>query len=204
MKRIRRPRRAPDPEPLPKVENPELFLAWVWCEPQEAYDAPHLRGGPIFEAMADMGLRVQVIPQTATGEVAQVTIRRPWTIVFATVPAADFTSAATAMADDTCSVIMDCYWPIMNMEQAIGTDDQIIGVIDHKDVLLANLALADVVTVPHARWAEQLAEVNPNVHILPDYEDDQPERFALRLQEIAQASIRVKQARQAARREMGL
>lgn len=53
-------------------------------------------------------------------------------------------------------------------------------------------------------WAADLAAINPNVYLLPNFEEHRGDEFGLRLAEIALASAQVKQARQAARREMGL
>lgn len=185
-----------------RVENPSLFPAWVWMRPPDAYDAPRKRGGPLFAEMDRLGFRVQVIPQTTA--VHNVAIWRPWTYIVCSLPSGDFTETAESVDDAPCSVIMDCHFPIMNMEQAIGDDEQLIHIIDNKESLLANLALADAVTVPQAGWAADLAAVNPNVFLLPDYTDATADRFGVRLAEVAQASANIKKARQAARREMGL
>lgn len=187
----------------PRFENPELFPAWIFAKPPDGYDAVNLRGGPVFEVMAEMGLRVQVI-EAGAGDV-RVEFLRPWTYVYLPVPADDCQPWVEGLPSYS-SVIMDCHFPIMNMETAIGTDRTLIDVIDNKDTLLANLAAADVVTVPKETWAADLSEVNPNVFLLPDLResDQDPSGFIMRLSEIAQASIRVKQARLVARREMGL
>lgn len=188
---------------LPRFENPELFPAWIFAKPPAGYDAVNLRGGPVFEVMAEMGLRVQVI-EAGAGDV-RVEFHRPWTYVYLPVPSADCSAWVEGLPSYS-SVIMDCHFPIMNMETAIGADQTLIDLIDNKDTLLANLAVADVVTVPKEEWAADLAEVNRNVFLLPDLKesDQDPSVFIMRLSEIAQASAKAKQSRLDARREMGL
>ncbi len=187
-----------------RFENPEAFPAWVYIRPPG--EAAVLRGGPVFDVMADMGLRVQRLEQQGDDEVVQVVFGyRPWTFVFCTVPYAPW--PAEVLANEYCSVIMDCHFPIMDMGQVTGDDGTIIEIIDRKDDLLANLALAEVVTVPHPTWAADLAEVNPNVFVLPDLHEDEDRggvRFISRLSAAASLSGQVKQARWRARGEMGL
>jgi hypothetical protein len=187
---------------VPTVENPALFPGWVWAKPPPDFDAPRKRGGPVFELMKQMGMRVEVFEGGDTA--ARVPIWRPWTYIVLSLPAADCSEWMGSLDDLACSVIMDCHFPIMNMGNAIGANSDIVDIIDNKPILLANLALADVITVPQPGWAADLAEVNPNVFLLPDFDEANAEAFSLRLMEIAQASVGVKQARQAARREMGL
>lgn len=184
-----------------RVENPSLFASWVWISPPDEFDAPVKRGRRLFEEMAHIGYRVELL---SAGWEGQLSIWRPWTFIVGPVPAADVSAWVGGLDDLHCSVIFDCHFPIMNLETAIGADDQIIGVIDRKDVMLANLALADAVTVPHPSWATDLAEVNPNVFLLPDYDDRSADRFGIRLAEIAQTSMRIKLDRQRVRKEMGL
>lgn len=200
-RRLRRIGEALASEPRYRVENPERFPAWVWLRPPDAYDAPRKRGGPVFEEMARLGFRVTVFDQ---GAEVRVPINRPWTYIVCSVPGGDCGPWVESVADDPCSVIMDCHFPIMNMEIAIGADTEIMAVIDNKETILANLALADAVTVPQPGWAADLAAINPNVYLLPNFEEHRADEFGLRLAEIALASASVKQARQAARREMGL
>lgn len=186
--------------PGPKLENPALFPGWVWCRPPAAYDAPLKRGELFFKALAEFGVRVEIVEQVPN---VAVPIWRPWTYLVCSVPTEDWSAALEALPTH-CSVIMDCHFPIMNMETAIGNDADIIDIIDRKPTLLANLALADAVTVPQRGWAADLAEVNPNVFLLPDFDIDHPEAFSVRMVEIAQASVRVKQGRLLVRQEMGL
>lgn len=196
-RKVYRPRRPP------RLENPDLFPAWVFCKPPDGFDAVRLRGGPVFEAMAAVGFRVQVVEP---GAVRNIEIRPPWTFVYVPVPSEDWSGSASGLEDLRCSVIMDCHFPIMDVGALIGADQAIIDTIDHKDTLLANLALAEVVTVPQPGWAADLAEVNPNVHVLPDLVEDDlgGQEFIMRLGEIAQASIKVKTGRWETRKELGL
>jgi hypothetical protein len=189
--------------PPARIENPDLFPAWAWLRPPDDFNAPYLRGELFFETAADMGLRVQTIAAGAVGDEARVAIWRPWTYVVLPLPASDVSGWIGGLPDH-CSVIMDCHFPIMDMETAVGSADQLVEIIDQKDMLLANLALADVVTVPRPVWAEALARVNPNVFVLPDFDEARPDAFGLRMVEIALASVRVARARAAACEEMGL
>lgn len=203
MSRRRRLRRVVESLPPPSgpvVENPNLFAAWAWLRPADDFDAPRLRGGPVFEEMARLGFRVQTIP---AGVEARVEVWRPWTFVVLSVPSSDASGWIDELPNHS-SVIMDCHFPIMDMETAIGANDQLVDIIDNKDMLLANLAAADVVTVPRPEWAADLAEVNPNVFLLPDYDERCPQAFHLRLGEVALASQQVKAARARLRGEMGL
>lgn len=185
-----------------RVKNPDLFPAWVWCKPPAAFGAVWKRGGPVFDAMAGMGWRVQVVE---SGKRTRIEIVPPWTYIFLPVPSEDASEWCESLTNSRCSVIMDCHFPIMNMETAIGTDQAVIDAIDGKDTALANLALAEVATVPHPSWAADLAEVNPNVFLLPDLPDDTDgEEFIVRLSEAATASTKVKAERWRTRKEMGL
>lgn len=185
-----------------QLENPEAFPAYVFS-PSATPEAAWLRGGPVFEAMAEMGFRVQILDPHCAVEVA---IHRPWTFLFMHVPAADWAPTMESLADRPCSVIMDCHFPIMNMGDATGTDEVLIATIDNKDTLLANLALAEVVTVPHPNWAADLAEINPNVFLLPDLEETEHGvgQFMARMATAAQLSGQVKSDRTRLRGEMGL
>ncbi len=185
----------------PRVENPDVLPAWVFMEPPAGHNAIRLRGGLFFDALEQLGIRVQRI---RAGESGNIGVWSPWTYVFLSVPFEDVGPSTERVADANCSVIMDCHFPIMNMERAIGSDGDLADIIDHKDTMLQNLAHADVVTVPQPGWAADLAEVNPNVFLLPDFDIATGAAFSLRMGEIAAASIRAKQARQKARREVGL
>ncbi len=193
-------RRAYVPRKPVRLENPELFPAWVFVQPPAAFDAINLRGGLAFEAIAAAGFRVQVVPAGASERVG---FYPPWTYLYLPVPAEDCRGWVEGLPYH-CSVIMDCHFPIMDMETAMGSDQALIDVIDNKDTLLANLACADVVTVPKESWAADLAEVNPNVFLLPDMEPGSEQAFIMRLAEVAAASVQVKAARWRARGEMGL
>ncbi len=198
-RRVYRPKRA---EPPFRLDDPEAFPAYVFS-PSASTEAAWLRGGPVFEAMAEMGFRVQVLEQQ---DAVEVTIHRPWTFLFMHVPSADWAPVMESLADRPCSVIMDCHFPIMNMGDATGSDESLIATIDTMDTLLANLALAEVVTVPHPDWAADLAEVNQNVFLLPDLEETGHgvQLFMSRIAAAANMSGQVKQARWRARGEMGL
>jgi len=210
-----------------KFERPELMPAWVWCEPPADFDAIRLRGELYFAGLEETGIRVQ---RVKAGTAYNAAVYQPWTFMFMMLPWDDFADHAEWFATRNASLIMDCHFPIMNMETAVGSDQTLVDIIDRKDTLLANLALADAVTCPRPEWAADLAEVNPNVFVLPDIEapawmyddsdsDEEPsdaevdeyesamasaQRFGMRMMEIAQASIRVKQERMRARREMTL
>lgn len=212
-----------------RFERPDLLPAWVWVEPPPDFDAIRLRGQLFFEGLEESGIRVERIKP---GGKYKPTAWQPWTYVFMMLPWADFAPYAEWFLARPMSIIMDVHFPIMNMEKAIGSSQVLIDIIDRKDVLLANLAMADAVTVSRPEWAADLAEINPNVYCLPDLEapawmyhdsdddsDEEPseaevaeyeagmrnaQQFGMRMVEIAQASVRVKQERLRARREMQL
>lgn len=190
---------------LPRVENPDALNAWVVIEPPKGFDAANLRGGPLFDALKMMGLRVQLIPghdgTKGPGPSAEIEIHRPWTHIFMPVGPADFALLYERLPW-YCSVIMDCHFPIMNPEMMIGSDEALAGVMAHRDQMIANLALAEAVTVPHPHWAANLAALNPNTFYLPDFKGDGGE-FVVKLGEISNTAVATKMARLRLRREMG-
>jgi len=151
---------------LPKVENPEMFPAWaVQFDTYEP--SAIMRGKPWAQLLAERGLRVTEITPEHNGFYTQ----QPWTYLYMPVSLVQsmvgmFESLETA----SCSVILDCHFPITQLDQAYTIDDpdNILTVIEHKDDIIESLKLADLVTVPHPDWAEELAEITPHVFLLPD------------------------------------
>lgn len=193
------------PPVLPRVENPDALTAWVVIEPPDGgFDAVNARGGPLFETLKMMGLRVQLIAgHDATkgpGPSAEIEIHRPWTQIFMPVGHNDFAPIYERLPW-WCSVIMDCHFPIMNPEMMIGSEEAMAGVMAHRDQMIANLALAEAVTVPHPRWAANLAALNPNTFYLPDFKGDGGD-FVVKLGEIANTAATIKLARVRDRRDL--
>jgi len=176
-----------------RIENPNVFPTYMYsgAPDNDIYDAEVKRGGPYFEAMKVSGFRVIRIP---VGEgVQEVPIYKPWTFLFTHVPNTDAVMYVKSIAAAGCTVIMDCHFPIMQLERAMTPDDDIwLQVIESKAVMLANLAVACAVTVPHKEWAADLAEVNPRVWYLPDIEDadnvEQIAAFGMKFAEIAMST----------------
>lgn len=179
---------------MPLIENPELYPAWL-VQVSNNEQVQQLRGLPVFEMLLDIGIRVEFLVQ---GE-NEIKIKKPWTYIFVPVPIVDFTDQRKMFDQNPCSVIMDCHFPIMHLEQAWSYDpDDMFSIIESKDIMLHNLSLADAVTVPQTAWAADLAEVNSNVFLLPDLQEESEEaatKFMLRLNEIAAASVTYRRAR---------
>jgi hypothetical protein len=191
----------------PLIENPELYPAWGYqIDSERNPEVARLRGKDAFDAMEQIGLRVEEI----SGRGGSFEIRKPWTYIFMFVNTdVDSTEELLATEGAPCSIIMDCHFPIMRLEHAFTKDpDDMFKLIENRDIILGNLALADAVTVPNSDWAADLAEVNPNVYYLPDLhiesgDDDEPtgreiedlNRFIVRLNEVANASAAAKKAR---------
>lgn len=158
---------------LKKIGKPELFPAYVFIAPPDEA-SERLRGRLFFDQMAEMGLRVTQVKGVEPGDevgdgVASVPIVRPWTFLFMSVPSVDFTDYFGEFAMMPCSIIMDVHFPIMDREKITVTGrGSVEQVWADRDVMLANLAGADAVTVSHPDWAADLAEINPNVFYLPD------------------------------------
>lgn len=165
---------------------------WFWVRPPAEFDAPRKRGAALFDA-----LRLQRIKTTIAdsgGDVAVPHYSDRWTILVAPLPTADVTDILKGWANQRVCTIFDVHFPIMDMENAIGSDQAIIDIIDRKELLLANIALADAVTVPDPGWASDLAgAVGANVFYLPDLENDDDasvEDWARALTVIANSAIR--------------
>ena len=178
---------------MPLIENPELYPVWVvQFSPSEEAEA--LRGKQVFEMMQEFGFRVDILNHPAP-----VVIRQPWTYLFCPVPIVDFTEHRKALDTQPCSVIMDCHFPIMALEHAFTPEpDGMFELIESREVMINNLSLADAVTVPHEKWAADLAEVNPHVFLLPDVDNDSEDsyaKFMARVNEIAVMSHRTRKAR---------
>ena len=181
---------------LTLIENPELYPAWL-VQFSASEEAEHLRGKQVFEMMREeVGVRVQFMGSRG-GE--EGLIHKPWTYFYVPVPIVDFTEQRKELDRAPCSVIMDCHFPIMKMENAYTAEpDQMFELIESREVMIKNLSLADVVTVPHPAWAADLAEVNPHVFVLPDVDNDSEElciKFITRINEIGMMSYRNRQAR---------
>ena len=199
--------RGPIVEAPARLENPDQVPAWVYMEPPDQFNAVQLRGAAFFDQMAAYGVRVQRIPGVAAGSPGsdhadvEFQIFRPWTHIFVNVRGGDLAPFLDSLPP-WCSMIMDCHFPIMDMEAAIGSNEQLIGVIDHKDELLANLALADAVTVSQKHWAADLAEINPNVFYLPDLQGPLTDAWALKMVEIATSAVAMRNKRLQMRKDM--
>lgn len=195
-----------------KIENPDLFPSYVYVSSPDEH-AYRVRGQLFFDNLAKLGLHVDQVRGTAAAELGSWTlkIRRPCTILFYPVPHEDFGPQAKMLSRHPVAVIMDCHFPIMDLTHVIADEATLTLLEQTRPVMLANLAMADAVTVPHPAWAAELAEVNSNVYVLPDlvasdvfYSDDDdidvPEdewlageqslsEFMLRFQEIAMAAM---------------
>jgi hypothetical protein len=186
------------------IDNPELYPKWVYQIGSEVdLDIARLRGKSAFEAMAQVGMRVHEIVSSGSFEVV-----RPWTYLFTFAQVdVDVASMLAPLKETCCSVIMDCHFPVMRLDRAFTKNpDDMFKLIENRDLVLANLALADAVTVPDPAWAAELAEVNPNVFYLPNLHVEDEEnpterdvseinRFIVRLGEIAGASAAVKRTK---------
>lgn len=155
-----------------KIDNPSLYPAWVYLEPPENFDAPKLRGGPCFDVLEEVGIRVQRIkPSPADADVVQmhrVAIYLPWTFLFMPVLVGDMSSTLDMLSEIRgCSVIMDCHFPVMSPNDLVGPDSDLVR--DNRDTILNNLSLADAVTVSQPQWAADLVGEVPNVYYLPDF-----------------------------------
>lgn len=142
---------------------------YVFGEPPAAFDAVSKRGGPYFDALAELGVEVLRVPAGAS---VMAKPRGPWTFAYLPVPVVDVTGWVRDWQRGPCSIIMDVHFPIMRQESVIGDDETILTVLESREVMLANLAVACAVTVSQAPWAADLAEVNDRVWFLPDIEPD--------------------------------
>jgi hypothetical protein len=174
-----------------KIENPERFPAYIYSgyPDTDPYNTEVKRGGPYFEMLQHVGFRVT---RLTPGVEASITLALPWTFLFIPVPATDSVAALEDLTRNRCTVILDCHFPIMQLEKVMVPNDEVMfSVIENRDVMLANLATACAVTVPQKEWAADLAEVNPRVWYLPDLDDEDETsltNFATRFMEIAVAT----------------
>jgi hypothetical protein len=175
-----------------KIENAERFPAYIYSgfPDDDPYDTEVKRGGPYFETLREAGFRVTRLPP---GPVSEIPIVQPWTFIFVPVPFTDVSPHIEQLTTLSCSVVFDCHFPIMQLERVQTPDNDIfLQVIESKEVILANLAKACAVTVPHTEWAAELATVNPRVWWLPDIEAEDDEasiiKFASKFMEIAVAT----------------
>lgn len=152
------------------LENPSNFPKWV-CQYPDNEQYQQLRGLPAFELLEqEVGIRVQYVIGGDPNEKSQIEIVKPWTFLFMPVPITDFAESRKRLDVTPCAVIMDCTFPIMNLENAFVIDrpDGMFDLIESREVVLNNLRLADLVTVPRPGWAFDLAAELDNVFLLPD------------------------------------
>jgi hypothetical protein len=170
-------------------------------------EVARLRGKDAFDAMAQTGIRVEEI----VGDGASFKIQQPWTYYFTFVNTDISVGEELLQLEGTpSSVIMDCHFPVMRLEHAFTkVPDDMFKLIENRNIILGNLALADAVTVPSPGWAADLVGVNPNVFYLPDLqmesdyygdtmmdrEIEDVNRFIVRLSEAASASAVAKKAK---------
>jgi hypothetical protein len=58
---------------------------------------------------------------------------------------------------------------------------------DRQDALTRSIKAADVVTTPWTQMVEPLRDLNPNVVLLPDFDDANPDRFMVGFREVKRA-----------------
>jgi len=156
-----------DTATVPHFENPELFPAFVWGHEVEPVN--RLRGLAYYSYLEATGIRVQHVPVGPGSNRFQLEIKQPWTYIFFPVPTSDWTHAINGFAKSSCSFILDVHFPILNPGQITGLSPSgMLELVKSQDLMLANLAAADAVTVPNVEWAAELSEVVENVFYLPD------------------------------------
>src|SRR5262245_53085616 len=173
-----------------RLENPDIIPGFIYVEPPRKFGAVKKRGGPFFDQLADLGYNVARIPAEPLGEPKRIPIFRPWTFLYMPVPVDDTTAWFADLPRERCSVILDCHFPIMNLEYAIADEATLAMVAERRPQILANLAAADAVTVPRGEWAAPITEVNPSVWLLPDINRaTDVVAFTLRFNEICAAVV---------------
>lgn len=157
----------------PKIGNPDLYPTFIYVSPGELWDADIKRGSEFFVSLEDMGLHVHLIDPDDGGFSTEL-FGPNWTIVFMRVPDIPFKDAISTITQHRASIIFDCFFPIMAMENMVYVDSEHEKqVIANRDVMLENLKAACAVTTPHPEWSAALAEVNQNVWTLPDCNSDE-------------------------------
>lgn len=190
-----------DHDHAPFVEDPDAFPSWVYqyTSNPEYEHVNNLRGVPVFKVMEESGFHVTGWPME---EPFTVPFRGVWTYIFLMAPPYDDLSEIYDRWEcRNVSLIIDCHFPIMDMTRTIAPDDaEYMRLHEHREVMLKNLRLAEAITTPQAKWAADLAQVNPNVFILPDLELDDADpdtvtgekmmRFQLKFAQASNASMR--------------
>lgn len=151
------------------VNTPGLFPTWIWMmSPVDTVN--HLRGGPFFRRLHELGFKVQFVQGESVEEMdescesfgADIEINSPWTFIFfAEVPVNDLTQTFADLAHAPCSIIIDCHHPLVDI-------DEDVSYYRFRDVMLRNLSMAHAVTTSKPEWATQLVDYNENVFNLAD------------------------------------
>jgi hypothetical protein len=148
-------------------ENPELFPVWIWGH--EVEPISRLRGLAYYSYLEASGLRVQHVAVGSENSRFQLKIEQPWTYVIFPVPMIDWTQIMGEYVKLNCSFILDVHFPIMNLSQATSlVPGGVLQLVKSQEMMLANLAVADAVTVSNSEWAAELSEFVDNVFYLPD------------------------------------
>lgn len=153
----------------PFVEDPDAFPSWVYqyTSTPEYEFVNNLRGVPMFKMMEEVGFHVTGWDMESPS--FEIQFRGAWTHVFLMAPPYDdLTKVQQGWECRNASIIIDCHFPIVDMTHVAAPDADFMRIIEHRDVMLNNLRLAEAVTTPRAEWAADLAQFNPNVFILPD------------------------------------
>lgn len=183
-----------------KIENPDLFASWIYgFAGDEVADA---RGRDVFLLYAELGMRTVEWKMDGSTEFT-LQAWKPWTHLFVPVPHNPLPEDGWDwFAKSPISVIMDVHFPLMDLSRAFivgGDQDDVLKLIENKEVMLESLARADAVTVSQPDWAADLAHVNPNVFYLPDVNHEDGEeslvRFQLKLMEVATLAMNSKRAK---------
>lgn len=175
---------------MPQVENPSLFPAYVIVgPPPNDINIEELRGGPWFDLMASMGLRVDRINN---GNNLKLTPQLPWTYVFMAVPEANIVEAIrTITSTAPVSIVLDCYFPIFDMANVVASADTLQVIGDAREDMIANLRAACAVTTPRQEWAADMAEAGINTWLLPDinpHDESTVASFGVRFAEVMAAT----------------
>jgi hypothetical protein len=166
------------------------------------------RGGPVFDMWTELGLDVTVALSKA------VTIPLLARVFMSVTAAPDVVAALRQWrANPTVLAVVDVCFPLMRPDAmqgvSVATSQAAMAYWtqrENQQAALAAVRAADAVTVPWAEWdgypgwIDDLAEHNPNVHVLPDLTGDPADvgRFARELLQIWDSTRLLKDARLAA------
>jgi hypothetical protein len=165
-------------------------------------DRDRLRGRPVFEMWREHGYNVEIG--------ASIDIRLPAVILMPPPNEIGACVVERLRQRTDCVVVIDICFPLMRPDAMLGDAEAMAFWTrhEHQDAALRGVRAADAVTVPwpewdgYPGWIDDLAEHNPNVIVLPDLGDPDPDgvhldlnRFAWNLLAIWTGAAETKQAR---------